>query len=41
MTYFVFVFGVLLYETTDPLCADAIATSYRGIGYKDVKVRVG
>ena len=39
--FYVFVYGVLLYETSDELCASAIAHAYRGIGHKNVEVKNG
>ena len=37
-TYKVKVSGSVLYETDDLLVAGAVAHSYKGIGWKDVKI---
>lgn len=37
--YEVIVYGSVLYETDDVLCAKAIVQSYKGIGWTDVKMR--
>jgi hypothetical protein len=39
--FYVFLYGVLLYETSDELLAYSIASSYRGIGHKNVTVKNG
>ena len=40
MKYQVIVFGVVLYESDDQLCADEIARNYRVIGWKKACVKV-